>query len=166
MQEALERDLHRINAGEVGQQLDPFEFLSPPHQHAALPPPLPADLTRILIMELFEEPHELAATVREFMHRFASKHTAGGTELRCAGVRQFMNELSQRIEQQFWPRLELVIKDPSSPAATDEDIAMLQSVIEEALQTVVVSIEAWSALHTIYGFVIGIASTGRADHCI
>lgn len=77
-----------------------------------------------------------------------------------------MNELSQRIQQQFWPRLALVIKDPSSPAATDEDIAMLQGVIEEALQTVVVSIEAWPALHAVYGCAAGAASTGRADYCI
>lgn len=85
MQEALARDLHRIETGEVGPQLDPFEFMSPSHQSAALPPPLPADLTRILIMELFEEPHELAATVREFMLRFASTHTAGGAQLGCGG---------------------------------------------------------------------------------
>ena len=94
-------------------------------------------VTRILVMQTFEEPSEPVCTR---VRNFVLKSRSGATKHSCEAVRDFMNALLAQMQQQYWPRLTRVIKAISSAAPTDEDINMLQSVLEEALQTVVVGI--------------------------
>eukprot|EP00658_Telonema_sp_P-2_P070208 TRINITY_DN59795_c0_g1_i2.p1 TRINITY_DN59795_c0_g1~~TRINITY_DN59795_c0_g1_i2.p1 ORF type:complete len:406 (+),score=86.01 TRINITY_DN59795_c0_g1_i2:159-1376(+) len=109
--------------------------------------------TQAIVMDLMEQNQEMARTVQEFVLQFEGKARASGNELRCEGVRRFMDELTQRIMEHYSDTLTLVIKNQTSSKPTEEDYMMLQSVVEDCLQTIVVMpvqvslIEAYKLRH-------------------
>eukprot|EP00656_Telonema_subtile_P024153 TRINITY_DN2606_c0_g1_i3.p1 TRINITY_DN2606_c0_g1~~TRINITY_DN2606_c0_g1_i3.p1 ORF type:complete len:401 (-),score=105.45 TRINITY_DN2606_c0_g1_i3:113-1315(-) len=95
--------------------------------------------TQAAVMELMESEPALSRVIQTFMTQFTQKAAAAGAVITCEPVRDFMDHMSSILQDTFSSRLSAVMQDLNKPGdATDEDVNMLQSVVEDCLQTRVV----------------------------
>lgn len=94
-------------------------------------------VAQAVVMELLEGQPKLSGAVDAFIRQFQGEVSRGSCSS-CEPVREFMDRLTTTISNDFATQLTPVIKSAGSASATDEDVTMLLSVIEDCLQNTVV----------------------------